>query len=54
MLATQLDTVKIRGLTTNVSVEEQLLNPMQEFQKNLSDQPALIDITMNRSSVGIR
>lgn len=45
MLATQLDTVKIHGLTANISVEDQLLKFIQQFQNHIQDQPALIDIS---------
>lgn len=45
ILATQLDTVKIHGIAGNLSVEEQLLKFMQQFQKHLNQQPALIDIS---------
>lgn len=45
MLATQLDTVKIHGIAGNLSVEEQLLKFMQQFQKHVTEQPALIDIS---------
>lgn len=45
MLATQLNTVKIHGITGNVPVEEQLLKFMQQFQNHIGDQPALIDIS---------
>lgn len=45
MLAAQLDTVKIHGISGNVSVEEQLLNFLQQFQSRIQEQPALIDIS---------
>lgn len=45
ILATQLNTVKIHGIAGNLSVEEQLLKFMQQFQKHLNQQPALIDIS---------
>lgn len=45
MLAAQLDTVKIHGVTANLSVEDQLLNFIQLLQKHLPEQPALIDIS---------
>ncbi|MDO4321159.1 MAG: tyrosine-type recombinase/integrase [Lachnospiraceae bacterium] len=45
MLAAQLDTVKIHGISGNVSVEEQLLNFLQQFQNHIQEQPALIDIS---------
>ena len=47
MLATQLNTVKIQGLSDNVSVEAQLLNLLNQFQKQIVDsgQPAIIDIS---------
>lgn len=45
MLASQLDSVKIKGLTGNVSVEAQLLGLLQQFQKHMNEQSALIDIS---------
>lgn len=45
MLAAQLDTVKIHVLTGNVSVEEQLLRFIEQFQNHIQEQPALIDIS---------
>lgn len=45
MLAAQLDTVKIHGMTANLSAEVQLLNFIQQFQNHLPEQPALIDIS---------
>lgn len=45
MLAAQLDTVKIHGIAGNVSVEEQLLNFLHQFQEHIQEQPALIDIS---------
>lgn len=45
MLATQLDIVKIHGIAGNLSVEEQLLKFMQQFQRHVQEQPALIDIS---------
>lgn len=45
MLAAQLDTVKIHGISGNVSVEEQLLNFLHQFQDHIQEQPALIDIS---------
>ena len=45
MLAAQLDTVKIHGISGNVSVEEQLLNFLHQFQSHIKEQPALIDIS---------
>lgn len=45
MLAAQLDTVKVHGITGNVSAEEQLLKFMQQFQQHITEQPALIDIS---------
>lgn len=45
MLAAQLDTVKIHGISGNISVEEQLLNFLQQFQNHIQEQPALIDIS---------
>lgn len=45
ILATKLDTVKIHGIAGNLSVEEQLLKFMQQFQKHLNQQPAIIDIS---------
>lgn len=45
ILAFRLDTVKINGITGNESVESQLLGLLQQFQKHLSEQPALVDIS---------
>lgn len=47
MLATQLNVVKIQGLSDNVSVEAQLLNLLNQFQKQIVDtgQPTVIDIS---------
>ena len=45
MLAAQLETVKIHGISGNVSVEEQLLNFLHQFQSHIKEQPALIDIS---------
>lgn len=44
MLATQLDTVKIHGISGNVSVEERLLNFLHQFQGHMQEQPTRIDI----------
>lgn len=45
MLAAQLDTVKIHGISGNMSVEERLLNFLQQFQHHMQEQPVLIDIS---------
>lgn len=45
MLATRLNTVKIHGIAGNQSVEEQLLSFMQQYQKHINEQPAIIDIS---------
>lgn len=47
MLATQLNTVKIQRLSDNVFIEAQLLNLLNQFQKQIVDsgQPAIIDIS---------
>lgn len=45
MLAAQLDTVKIHGISGNVSVEDRMLNFLQQFQSHMQEQPALIDIS---------
>lgn len=44
MLATQLNTIKVHGLSRNISVEEQLLGFLHQFQKNIQEKPA-IDIS---------
>lgn len=44
VLATQLDTVKIQGLTANVSAEQQLFSLLYQFQKNLPLLPTAINI----------
>ncbi len=44
MLAAQLDTVKVQGITTNLTIEDQLAEFMAQFQSHLKEQPALIDI----------
>ena len=48
MLATRLDVAKIHGIAGSLSVEEQLLNFMQQFQRHLNDQPAIIDISQEK------
>lgn len=45
MLATQLDEVKIHGITANLTLEDKLTNFMDQFQKHISEQPLLIDIS---------
>lgn len=45
MLATQLNTVKVHGLSGNVSVEDQLLGFLHQFQKHMQEKPAIIDIS---------
>lgn len=45
LLATRFDTVKIHGIAGNLSVEEQLLKFMQQFQKHLNQQLVIIDIS---------
>ena len=44
MLAAQLDTVKVQGITANLTIEDQLAEFMAQFQSHLKEQPALIDI----------
>ena len=44
MLAAQLDTVKVQGITANLTIEDQLAKFMAQFQNHLKEQPALIDI----------
>ena len=44
MLAAQLDTVKVQGITANLTIEDQLADFMAQFQSHLKEQPALIDI----------
>ncbi|MBS6953157.1 MAG: hypothetical protein KH230_07970 [Enterocloster asparagiformis] len=46
--ATRLDVAKIHGIAGSLSVEEQLLNFMQQFQQHLNDQPAIIDISQEK------
>lgn len=48
MLAAQLNTVKIHGITANLSVEEQLLKFLHQFQNHIQEQPALIDISQEQ------
>lgn len=45
MLASQLNTVKINGITANLSLEDQLTKFMTQFQNHITEQPALIDIS---------
>ena len=45
MLAAQLDTVKLNGITANLTLEDQLAKFMSQFQSHIKEQPALIDIT---------
>ena len=42
MLAAQLDTVKVQGITANLTIEDQLAEFMAQFQSHLKEQPALI------------
>ncbi len=44
LLAAQLDTVKIQGLSANKSIEEQLLGFMRQIQTHLQELPAVIDL----------
>lgn len=44
LLATQLDVVKIQGLSQNISAEQQLLSLLEQFQKSLPMLPAKVDI----------
>ncbi|MDK2965456.1 MAG: hypothetical protein PWP53_1068 [Lacrimispora sp.] len=45
MLASQLNTAKINGITANLSLEDQLTKFMTQFQGHIAEQPALIDIS---------
>lgn len=45
MLAAQLDTVKVNGITANLTLEDQLSKFMAQFQSHIQEQPALIDIS---------
>jgi hypothetical protein len=51
MLAAQLDTVKVRGITANVTIEDQLTEFMSQFQNRVNQQPALIDISGERQII---
>ena len=51
MLAAQLDTVKVRGITANVTIEDQLTEFMSQFQNRVNQQPALIDISGKRQII---
>jgi hypothetical protein len=51
MLAAQLDTVKVRGITANVTIEDQLTEFMSQFQNHMNQQPALIDISGERQII---
>lgn len=51
MLAAQLDTVKIHGITSNVTIEDQLTEFMSQFQNHMNQQPALIDISGERQFI---
>ena len=44
LLAARLDTVKVRGITANITIEDQLTKFMTQFQSHINEQPALIDI----------
>jgi len=45
LLATQLNSVKIHGITANLTIEDQLTKFMAQFQSHITEQPALIDIS---------
>lgn len=45
MLAARLDTVKVNGITANLTLEDQLTKFMAQFQSHIQEQPALIDIS---------
>lgn len=45
MLASQLNMVKINGITANLSLEDQLTNFMAQFQNHITEQPTLVDIS---------
>lgn len=47
MLATQLDVVKIQGLSVNFTAEQQLLSLLEQFQKALPVLPAVVEIADN-------
>ncbi len=51
MLAAQLDTVKIHGIISNVTIEDQLTEFMSQFQNHMNQQPALIDISGERQII---
>ena len=44
MLAAQMDTVKVQGITANLTIEDPLAKFMAQFQNHLKEQPVLIDI----------
>lgn len=43
ILATQLDTIKVHGITANITIEDQLTEFMTQIQSQLQKSPALID-----------
>lgn len=45
LLAARLDTVKVRGITANLTIEDQLTTFMTQFQNHINEQPTLIDIS---------
>lgn len=45
MLASQLDIIKIHGITANVTLEDQLVNFMAQFQNHAAELPMEIDIS---------
>lgn len=45
MLTARLDTVKVNGITANLTLEDQLTKFMAQFQSHIQEQPALIDIS---------
>lgn len=44
MLAAQLDTVKVNGITASLTLEDQLTTFMAQFQSHIQEQPTLINI----------
>lgn len=45
ILVARLDTVKVNGITANLTLEDQLTKFMAQFQSHIQEQPALIDIS---------
>lgn len=45
MLAARLDTVKVNGITANITLEDQLTKFMAQFQSHIQEQLAIIDIS---------